>query len=190
VRIKVILTILIVSLLIPLHAIASDATPGTDVNPEDGDVPFSVSERTTPSVDGNLWSLSVEMDQDAYDNGTVFEISTQVCTNDGVCDPPVLRDANVDERMYSVSLTPPSDHTYVNWRIKAVYDDDSSTNFPQGDWYKTLVFMPLSTRYRLGRCSTTTMGNVLRIPTKQSLVSPAGIAVAGVTFAVAFTRRE
>jgi len=189
VRIKVILTILIVSLLIPLHAIASDATPGTDVNPEDGDVPFSVSERTTPSVDGNLWSLSVEMDQDAYDNGTVFEISTQVCTNDGVCDPPVLRDANVDERMYSVSLTPPSDHTYVNWRIKAVYDDDSSTNFPQGDWYKTWSSCHYQqdtgwggVDYNDGECATDSDETIPGFT--------AGIAVAGVALAVAFTRRE
>jgi hypothetical protein len=116
---------------------ASDANPGTDVNPSNEDVPFTVSERTSPSVDGREWSLSIEMDQDAYDNGTTFQITTQVCTNDGVCDPPVLRDAGVSERVYSVSLTPPSDHTYVNWRVKAIYDDDSSTNFPQGDWYKT-----------------------------------------------------
>ena len=32
---------------------------------------------------------------------------------------------------------PPADHSYVNWRIKATYSDDSTENFPQGDWYKT-----------------------------------------------------
>jgi len=25
----------------------------------------------------------------------------------------------------------------VNWRVKATYADDSTENFPQGDWYKT-----------------------------------------------------
>ena len=25
----------------------------------------------------------------------------------------------------------------MNWRVKATYDDDSTENFPQGDWYKT-----------------------------------------------------
>ena len=46
-------------------------------------------------------------------------------------------EANVDEKMQSVSLTPPSDHTYVNWRVKAIYSDDNYTIYPSGDWYKT-----------------------------------------------------
>jgi len=189
VRIKSVLTVLIVSILIPLHAGATDANPGTDVNPEGEEIPFSVLERTTPSVDGNSWSLSIEMDQGAYDNGTVFEISTQVCTNDGVCDPPVLRDANVDERVYSISLTPPSDHTYVNWRVKATYEDDSTTNFPQGDWYKTWssCYYQQDTGwggvdYNDGACAS---DSDKTIPGFTAIV-----AVVGVTFAAAFTRRE
>ena len=35
------------------------------------------------------------------------------------------------------NLTPPADHSYVNWRVKATYSDDSTENFPQNDWYKT-----------------------------------------------------
>jgi hypothetical protein len=36
-----------------------------------------------------------------------------------------------------MSLTPPEDHSYVNWRVKATYADDSTENFPDADWYKT-----------------------------------------------------
>lgn len=188
-RIKSILTVLVVLLLIPLHTAASDADPGTDVNPVGDEVPFTVLERTTPSVDGNSWSLSIEMDQDAYENGTVFEITTQVCTNDGVCDPPVLRDADVDERNYSASVTPPSDHTYVNWRVKAIYEDESSTNFPQGDWYKTWSSCHYQqdtgwggVDYKDGACATESDETIPGFT--------AVIAVTGVALAVAITRRE
>jgi hypothetical protein len=77
------------------------------------------------------------MDEEESQNNTTFEITTQICLNDGVCDPPVLMDAEIDGAKYTVSVTPPSDHTYVNWRVKAVYENGNSTNFPTGDWYKT-----------------------------------------------------
>ena len=134
---NVIVTLFTVLMLLPMAAMASEVTAGEDVSPSDEDVPFSIATRTTPSTDGETWELDLIMDDDAYDNGTTFEITTQVCTNNGVCDPPVLMEANVDEKMQSVSLTPPSDHTYVNWRVKAIYSDDNYTIYPSGDWYKT-----------------------------------------------------
>ena len=95
---------------------------GKDINPE-GDVPFTVSAIDTPSVDKNEWTLTIEMSQEAADNGTTFEILTQICLNTGVCDPPVPMDAEIDGRLHTVSVTPPnsyfSRHTYVNWRVKA-----------------------------------------------------------------------
>ena len=66
-----------------------------------------------------------------------FEITTQICLNSGVCDPPVIMDAKIDGSSHSVSLTPPSDHTYVHWRVKAIYEDGNYTNYPTGNWYKT-----------------------------------------------------
>ena len=59
--------------------------------------------------------------------------------DDGVCDPPVNRDVAVSEdgSTFTTDLTPPNDHSYVNWRVKATYSDDSTENFPQGEWYKT-----------------------------------------------------
>ena len=77
------------------------------------------------------------MDDDAYQNGTTFEIITQICLNSGVCDPPVIMNAEIDGPNQTIKLTPPSDHTYVNWRVKAIYEDGNSTNYPTGDWYKT-----------------------------------------------------
>ena len=134
---NVILCLFTVLMLMPMTSMASEVTAGEDVSPSDEEVPFSIVTRTTPSIDGNSWELALVMDDDAYENGTTFEITTQVCTNNGVCDPPVLMEATVDEKTQSVSLTPPSDHTYVNWRVKAIYSDDNYTLYPNGDWYKT-----------------------------------------------------
>ena len=124
--------------LILLSPITSGAVKGgEDVNPDENDVPFTINSRDSPSVDSQTWSLTITMDEEESQNNTTFEITTQICLNDGVCDPPVLMDAEIDGAKYTVSVTPPSDHTYVNWRVKAVYENGNSTNFPTGDWYKT-----------------------------------------------------
>ena len=86
-------TLLVIAglLMMSTAAHAGSATGGEDINP-DGDVPFTVEERTTPSQDGQGWALSVVLDQDALDNGTTLAITTQICLNNGVCDPPVAQD--------------------------------------------------------------------------------------------------
>lgn len=133
-----ILVVLGLTMISAFAAQAGEATGGEDANPGD-DAPFTVEERTTPSQDGETWTLSLVMDQDALDNGTTFAITSQICLNNGVCDPPVNQDVAVsdDGSTYTTDLTPPADHSYVNWRVKATYSDDSSENFPQNDWYKT-----------------------------------------------------
>jgi len=110
---------------------------GEDVNPNENDVPFTIVERDSPSQDGQTWALTIQMNEDARDNGTSFQLTTQICLNSGVCDPPVTQEVTVEGGVHSISLEPPADHSYVNWRVKATYDDDSSENFPQGDWFKT-----------------------------------------------------
>ena len=116
---------------------ASGLVGGEDKNPAPGEAPFSILSRDAPSVDGETWSLSIEMNQEEFDNGTVFEITTQICTNDGVCDPPAIMDITLDERVHKISVQAKDDHTYINWRVKATWEDGNSTNFPQGDWYTT-----------------------------------------------------
>ena len=123
-------------LLLPLSS-ASEIVGGEDENPAEGEAPFEILARDSPSIDGEAWTLSIEMNQEEHDNGTVFEISTQICTNDGVCDPPIIMSPDITERVHTISLTPNEDHTYVNWRVKATYEDGNKTNFPQGSWYKT-----------------------------------------------------
>ena len=98
---------LIVLMLLTLpstHAAAIEG--GKDVNPEGDDIPFSVVDRDSPSVDKVKCNLAIEMSQEAYDNGTTFEIITQVCTNDGVCDPPTVIESQINDRVHSISITP------------------------------------------------------------------------------------
>lgn len=123
-------------ILLPLTS-ASDLVGGEDENPSPDDVPFTIIARDSPSIDGEIWSLTLEMDEEEAGNNTVFEITTQICTNDGVCDPPMKAEVGLEERLHTIAVTPNEDHTYVNWRVKAVYEDGNSTNFPQGSWYTT-----------------------------------------------------
>jgi len=110
---------------------------GQDTVPADSEVPFSIIERTAPSQDGVKWSLEISMDDEAINNGTTFILTTQICLNSGVCDPPVTHDVDAVDGHYTVSVTPPDTHTYVNWRVRAVYSDNTKEDFPNGDWYKT-----------------------------------------------------
>ena len=137
-RLATFLTALCLLLSATAGAQAGEAKGGEDINPGD-DVPFTVVERTTPSQDSTPWSLSVALEQNAVDNGTTLEITTQICLNSGICDPPVKQSVEVSEdgSTFSTELEPPTDHSYVNWRVQATYPDESTENFPNGDWYKT-----------------------------------------------------
>ena len=128
--------LLIITLISPLVA-SSVLTGGVDKNPDESEVPFSLIERTNPSVDGKDWNIEIRMDDDVYANGTTFVITTQVCTNNGVCDPPVPQESVVEGQNYAISIKPKSDHTYVNWRVNAEYENGDEENYPQGDWFKT-----------------------------------------------------
>ncbi len=128
--------VLSLMLLSPLTS-AADVKGGEDVNPDESEIPFTINSRDSPSIDSKSWSLTITMNDEESQNNTIFEITTQICLNDGVCDPPEVMDAEINGAEHTVSVTPPNDHTYVNWRVKAIYEDGNSTNFPNGDWYKT-----------------------------------------------------
>ena len=76
------------------------------------------------------WGLDKIL-KNAYENGTIFVITTQICTNDGVCDPPVPHEGVVEDHNYAISIKPKSDHTYVNWRVNAEYENGDEENFPK-----------------------------------------------------------
>ena len=63
-RIKSVLVLLAVFILIPISSMASEINAGEDVNPADNEAPFTIAERTSPSVDGDVWSLSIVMNDE------------------------------------------------------------------------------------------------------------------------------
>ena len=132
---RTVLTLMLVALLAVCSTSIAAKTAGEDNGPNTDDTPFSSYTATSPSVSGNTWSLTVVMDQAVKDNNTTFEITTQICLNSGVCDPPVVQQVTVEDLTHTTSLTPPQDHSYVNWRVKAMYEDDTTEYFPQGAWY-------------------------------------------------------
>ena len=82
-RVAAFLTVLTLLLSSCVSVHAGEATGGEDVNPGD-DVPFSVLERTTPSQDLHAWTLSVELDQAALDNGTTANFARAPSTRASV----------------------------------------------------------------------------------------------------------
>ena len=125
--------------LIALLAVSTTShaakTAGEDNGPDTDETPFESYTATSPSVSGETWTLVVVMDEAHMSNNTTFEITSQICLNDGVCDPPVTQEVAVDGATHTTSLTPPDDHSYVNWRVKAMYEDDSVDYCPYGSWY-------------------------------------------------------
>ena len=180
-------TVCMLILLMPL-AYASTAVGGQDVNPEPGEAPFTIITRDSPSIDSEAWSLAVEMNQEEHDNNTVFELTTQICTNNGVCDPPMKATIGIEDRLHSIEITPKSDHTYVNWRVKAIYEDGNTTNFPQGSWYTTW-----SSCWQNDGAYGGVDANPAKDGCAESEDSPgfgALLAVSGVAMAAAFIRRD
>ena len=125
--------------LIALIAVSTTSyaakTAGEDNGPDVDETPFESFTATSPSVSGETWTLVVVMDDAHMSNNTTFEITSQICLNDGVCNPPEVEEVTVDGANHTTSLTPPDDHSYVNWRVKAMYEDDTTDYFPYGSWY-------------------------------------------------------
>ena len=114
-------------LSLPLSSAAGNS--GEDRLPDTESTPFSSASATSPSVDGELWELSFSLDQGYVDNNTGVEVMSQICTNDGICDPPAPQTLENNGGIYSTSLTPPEDHTYVNFRITLIDEKAMRSTF-------------------------------------------------------------
>jgi hypothetical protein len=131
--------VLLCFLLVMAGVATAGGTGGEDSGPNPTETPFATHQATSPSADGETWTLSVTLDRQAVENGTALLLTTQICTNDGVCDPPIDQTATVSEdgAVHTISVTPPEDHTYVNWRAKVTYAGGEEEFHPFGDWYTT-----------------------------------------------------
>jgi hypothetical protein len=146
---RLLVVLLIMALIVPV-ALAG-GTPGQDQDPNLSGTPISKITHTTPSDEGNLWSITITLNDDAVSNNTSVEALTQICYNLGSClSPKPLQLSSDDGKIWSgeviakgpdsCSEADPNDclHTYVNWKVTLDYsDDETEEEFPDNGYYKT-----------------------------------------------------
>jgi len=138
-RTKMLVSILLSIALLNTSA-AADVEGGVNVDPVIEDTIFDEITHTETTTDLEDWEITLTLSDEAYNNNTTFELTTQMCNNDGVCLAPTVADIFTDDgTIFTSAVTTIEDHSYVNWRVKATYpDDDNSTEkFPESGFYKT-----------------------------------------------------
>ena len=145
------LSVLLILTLVAPFALAADATPGDDQDPDLSNTPIAEITHTTPSDEGGLWSITLTLNDDAVANNTSITSLTQICYNIGSClSPEPMELSSDDGKTWSgeviakgpdgCSEENPNDclHTYVNWKVMLDYvDDDTEEDFPDKGYYKT-----------------------------------------------------
>ena len=113
---------------------------GVNVEPEIDETIFSEITHTETTTDLEDWEITLTLSQDAINNNTTFELTTQMCNNEGVCLAPTVAEiSTIDGEIFTSAVTTIEDHSYVNWRVQATYPDDNNTTekFPSKGFYKT-----------------------------------------------------
>lgn len=127
-----------ITLLLLLPNVSAENVGGEDIDPEDGETIFESIDHTQRTPDLEKWEISLKLTDDAANNGTTFTLTTQICNNEGTCFPPEERPLTSDDNVTFTSfVTTIDDHSYVNWRIIATYENDDSERFPSSGFYKT-----------------------------------------------------
>ena len=119
---------------------SATAAGGVDKDPDLEDTVFTSITHSVNAHDGDSWSIDFALNSGATDNGTTFTLTTQQCTNDGVCDPPESRELVDGEEAgtFSSSVVTKDDHSYVNWRLRVTYpDSEEIEKLPSEGFYKS-----------------------------------------------------
>ena len=86
---------------------------------------------TTPSEDLSEWKLSVSVSESSQ-NITKLKLETQICVYDPiVCHSPEFIDMTYNDNLWSGTITTLEKHSYVNWRIHIVYENESELLIPE-----------------------------------------------------------
>ena len=111
---------------------------GENIDPVVEETIFSEITYTDVTTDLEDWEITLTLNDDAFNNNTTFVLFTQICVNDGYClSPEEVTLSTSDDRTFTGKRTTVEDHTYVNWRVKANYTNDNSTEFfPSEKYYK------------------------------------------------------
>ena len=144
--------ILIAISIVPSLAIASESGENQHIELENTPISSILHEDT--SFDGVNFDITLKLVDDAAKNGTNVEIWTQICINSGICYDPVWHCEVIDENRckkqliksednstWIASVLPDETHTYVNYKVKVIYSDDSSKLFSSGKvWSNCWVY--------------------------------------------------
>jgi len=128
----------VLSIAIICTNVSAEAVGGEDIDPVEGETIFKLIEHTKNTADLENWEITLTLSDEAASNGTTFTVTTQICNNEGNCFPPEERPLSTDDNITFTSYVKTiDDHSYVNWRITASYDNDDTEKFPSSGFYKT-----------------------------------------------------
>jgi hypothetical protein len=131
---------ILMAVLLASSLTSASTTGGVDKDPVVEETVFTSITHTSNTHDGGTWSIDFALNSGATDNGTTFTLTTQQCTNDGVCDPPESRELVDGEQAgtFSSSVVAKDDHSYVNWRLRVTYpDSEEIEKLPAEGFYKS-----------------------------------------------------
>ena len=121
----------IILILILNNLTTVSAEKGTDNIPNLENTPLENLTFTTPSIDLSNWELSVSI-SDSAENITKLKLETQICVYDPIlCHAPETIDMINSNNSWSGSITTLEKHSYVNWRIHIIYENDSEILIPE-----------------------------------------------------------
>lgn len=107
------------------------AEKGSDIIPNLDNTPLENLTFTTPSTDLSEWELTVSVSESA-ENISKLKLETQICVYDPIlCHAPEIIDMTNSTNSWSGSITTLEKHSYVNWRIHIIYEDESEILIPE-----------------------------------------------------------
>ena len=110
-------------------ALASQGGVNEEASIEDTGVE-SVSHPDSASA-GEIFEVSVRLNEESASNATSVTWVTQVCVNSGICYPPETHSMTDENDAWDGSIVPEETVTYVNWKIEIEWEDGNTTSIPE-----------------------------------------------------------
>ena len=110
-------------------ALASQGGVNEEASIEDTGVE-SVSHPDSASA-GQIFEVSIRLNEESASNVTSVRWVTQVCVNSGICYPPETHSMTDEDDAWDGSIVPEETVTYVNWKIEIEWEDGNTTSIPE-----------------------------------------------------------
>ncbi len=80
---------------------------------------------------GEIFEVSVWLDEESESNVSTVTWVTQVCINSGICYSPETHSMTGDGDVWEGAIVPEETVTYVNWKIEIQWEDGNTTSIPE-----------------------------------------------------------